>query len=449
MFAQFFVLNLRGEAIIFRDYRGTASKRTTEVFFKEVIAKKPAPPPCFCVEGVSYLYLKQQALYFVLTTYANAQPSYGLELLAQSAQLFRDHCGILSEEALRHNFTLVYEILDEMVDFGYPQATSTEQLKGFVLTAPVLVEGTSSMPLQSLESRVAQAVERIVAPSPSVTSVRSAQRPIAAPAPSGSASEDVISAVTGTRRPELFVDLTERLNVILGPSGQTITAEATGSVMLKNFLGASPEVAVSLTDDVPLSPSECNFHGSAAGGDTFASDRTLRVYPPEGELCLMNYRIASGVSLPFRVFPFVDEVSPTKVDVTVKISLEVPQNKHAGDVALRFNVPRGTASAFCTADCGNAEYDSANGVVVWTNKRMRGGAECAIRAKLTLDKPCANPRKEIGAITLDFVIPMWTPTRLGIRSLKVEGWGGSKQSQNPARWIRTLTVSKSYTRRIA
>jgi hypothetical protein len=70
MFAQFFVLNLRGEAIIFRDCandaprrplaplsecptaaagpdRGTASKQTSEVFFREVIAKKPPPPPCF------------------------------------------------------------------------------------------------------------------------------------------------------------------------------------------------------------------------------------------------------------------------------------------------------------------------------------------------------------------------------------------------------------------
>jgi AP-4 complex subunit mu-1 len=172
------------------------------------------------VEGVSYLYLKQQALYFVLTTYANVQPSYGLELLARAAQLFKDHCGILSEEALRRNFTLVYEILDELIDFGYPQATSTEQLKGFILTAPVVVEAVG----QSLEQRVNNAIERIVAPVQNVTSARSAQRPIAAPEKSSSISsaDGVLAAVTGAanRRAELFVDLTERLNVILGASGQ-------------------------------------------------------------------------------------------------------------------------------------------------------------------------------------------------------------------------------------
>lgn len=30
----------------------------------------------------------------------------------------QDYCGVLSEDSLRKNFVLVYELLDEMVDFG-------------------------------------------------------------------------------------------------------------------------------------------------------------------------------------------------------------------------------------------------------------------------------------------------------------------------------------------
>jgi AP-4 complex subunit mu-1 len=30
----------------------------------------------------------------------------------------QDYCGVLSEDALRKNFILVYELLDEMIDYG-------------------------------------------------------------------------------------------------------------------------------------------------------------------------------------------------------------------------------------------------------------------------------------------------------------------------------------------
>jgi AP-4 complex subunit mu-1 len=53
--------------------------------------------------------------------------------------LLQDYCGSLSEEAIRKNFPLIYELLDEVVDYGTPQSTSTEALKTFVLNEPTVV----------------------------------------------------------------------------------------------------------------------------------------------------------------------------------------------------------------------------------------------------------------------------------------------------------------------
>ena len=44
-----------------------------------------------------------------------------LELLNRIARVIKDYCGVLSEESIRKNFILVYELLDEMLDFGYVQ----------------------------------------------------------------------------------------------------------------------------------------------------------------------------------------------------------------------------------------------------------------------------------------------------------------------------------------
>jgi len=45
--------------------------------------------------------------------------------------VFTEYFGCLEEESLRDNFVLVYELLDEMMDFGYPQITETNVLKEY------------------------------------------------------------------------------------------------------------------------------------------------------------------------------------------------------------------------------------------------------------------------------------------------------------------------------
>jgi AP-4 complex subunit mu-1 len=62
----------------------------------------------------------------------NASPAGSLELLNRLAKVFKDYCGVLTEESIRRNFILIYELLDETMDFGYPQITSTEALKSCV-----------------------------------------------------------------------------------------------------------------------------------------------------------------------------------------------------------------------------------------------------------------------------------------------------------------------------
>lgn len=57
--------------------------------------------------------------------------------------LSQDYCGLLSEEAVRKNFVLIYELLDEVIDYGYPQNSSSEALKEFVLNEPTILKPVS------------------------------------------------------------------------------------------------------------------------------------------------------------------------------------------------------------------------------------------------------------------------------------------------------------------
>ena len=73
------------------------------------------------------------------TTKHNVPPSYVMDILYRMMKVFRDYCGVLNEESIRKNFVLIYEIIDEMIDYGHPQLMTTENIKQFIVNEPILI----------------------------------------------------------------------------------------------------------------------------------------------------------------------------------------------------------------------------------------------------------------------------------------------------------------------
>jgi AP-4 complex subunit mu-1 len=64
---------------------------------------------------MNFLHIKKSNLYFVVTTKYNVSPSLVLELLTRIIRLTKDFIGSLSEENIRANFLIIYELLDEVL----------------------------------------------------------------------------------------------------------------------------------------------------------------------------------------------------------------------------------------------------------------------------------------------------------------------------------------------
>lgn len=93
--------------------------------------------PIFNIEGINFAYLKKSSIYVVATTRFNISPSYILELLNRIIVIIKDFCGVINEEVIRKNFVLIYEILDEIIDFGHPQLTNTSHIKPLIASEVV------------------------------------------------------------------------------------------------------------------------------------------------------------------------------------------------------------------------------------------------------------------------------------------------------------------------
>lgn len=92
------------------------------------------------MDGINYFFTKKFGIYFVATSKYNVQPSSVLDIIYRMMKVFRDYCGVLNEESIRKNFVLIYEIIDEIIDFGHPQLVTTEAIRPFIVNEPILVQ---------------------------------------------------------------------------------------------------------------------------------------------------------------------------------------------------------------------------------------------------------------------------------------------------------------------
>ncbi|PRQ21226.1 AP-4 complex subunit mu isoform X2 [Rosa rugosa] len=445
MISQFFVLSQRGDNIVFRDYRGEVPKGSAEIFFRKVKFWKEdgqeEAPPVFNVDGVNYFHVKVVGLLFVATTRANVSPSIVLELLQRIARVIKDYVGVLNEDSIRKNFVLVYELLDEVIDFGFVQTTSTELLKSYIFNEPIVIDAAR---LSSLGSTglFMQGTKRM--PGTAVTKSVVANEP------------------GGRKREEIFVDIIEKISVTFSSSGYILTSEIDGTIQMKSYLTGNPEIRLALNEDLGIGRDyrssfgsgavildDCNFHESVRL-DNFDVDKTLTLVPPDGEFPVMNYRMTQEFKPPFRINALIEEAGSLKAEVILKLYAEFPSNITANTISVQMPLPKYTMRASFELEPGavgqTTDFKEANKRLEWGLKKIVGGSEHTLRARLTFSQEFhGNITKEAGPVSMTFTIPMYNSSKLQVKYLQIAKKSGT---YNPYRWVRYVTLANSYVARI-
>ena len=78
---------------------------------------------------VNFIYIKHNNVYLVANTKRNANATLVFSFLHKIADVFVEYFKDLEEESIRDNFVIIYELLDEFMDFGFPQTTDTKILQ--------------------------------------------------------------------------------------------------------------------------------------------------------------------------------------------------------------------------------------------------------------------------------------------------------------------------------
>uniref|UniRef100_A0A0D9R425 AP-1 complex subunit mu-2 n=1 Tax=Chlorocebus sabaeus TaxID=60711 RepID=A0A0D9R425_CHLSB len=335
--------------------------------------------------------------------------------LSPDPQVFCEYFKELEEESIRDNFVIVYELLDELMDFGFPQTTDSKILQEYITQ--------QSNKLETGKSRVP----------PTVTNAVSWR------------SEGI-----KYKKNEVFIDVIESVNLLVNANGSVLLSEIVGTIKLKVFLSGMPELRLGLNDRVlfeltgrgknkSVELEDVKFH-QCVRLSRFDNDRTISFIPPDGDFELMSYRLSTQVKPLIWIESVIEKFSHSRVEIMVKAKGQFKKQSVANGVEIAVPVPSDADSPRFKTSVGSAKYVPERNVVIWSIKSFPGGKEYLMRAHFGLpsvEKEEVEGRPPIG---VKFEIPYFTVSGIQVRYMKII----EKSGYQALPWVRYITQSGDY-----
>lgn len=130
------ILDNTGNAICARDYRGDVPLTAMGKFFPLLteLEESSKATPVLQHDGITYVWMQHADVYLLALCRSNANAASTVTFLHKLLDVFKFYFKLVIEESIRDNFVTVYELLDEVMDFGYPQFTEGAILREYIKT---------------------------------------------------------------------------------------------------------------------------------------------------------------------------------------------------------------------------------------------------------------------------------------------------------------------------
>lgn len=409
--------------------------------------------------GTVYIIsILRDGLSYLAVLPAEVGPLMILEFLHRVADTFVDYFGSPADEsAVKENFSTVYQLLEEMVDYGWPLTTEPNALKAMIRPPSIM-------------SKISSAVF-------SNTNVSRAL-------PSGTISNMPWRAagVTYTQN-EIYMDIIEEVDAIIdGASGNIVQSDVSGRIQCQCQLGGIPDLLLTFKNAQVID--DCSFHPCVRYG-RYEKDQVVSFVPPDGSFELMKYSInsdrKSGLSPPlechsqWNVFKQVKSSNEDKTSefecsarlmVTVRVkslsSLIKSASQNSGkrmiveDVAVTIPFPKQVRTASFQVSSGSIVYDESGKIAKWTLGKLADDPtlpRVQLIANMKMDVSKRRKKRDYADsedeaekediqspnLSLHWKIPLTSVSGLSVGGLSITG-----ESYQPYKGVRNITKSGLY-----
>jgi len=427
MISSILFINQKGEILIWRAYKDNVSKQDWHNFSSQVVAaKENRDKPVQAIGGCHFVFITVGDVVITAATKDNVNVVLVLKLLYKMVDLFKSYfSGPFDENQVRQNFVLIYELLDEIIDYGYPQILEVDVLKRYITQG-----GARSIDLNDQEQ-----LKKITVQATGVCSWR---------------AEGIKH-----KKNEVYIDVIESVNILISAKKERLRADVSGQIKVKCLLSGMPECKFGMNDKLIASSERAKGPGPGIAMDDyrfhqcvrlskFDVDREITFIPPDGVFELMTYRITENIESPFKLMPDVKMMGRNRLSMSLQVSSLYDHNITATSVMITIPCPKHAARATSRADYGKARFEPSQGAVVWRISKFRGKVEYKVDADVELADRVTDKQWVRPPITMSFQVPQFTASGLRVRFLKIQ----EKSNYKPIKWIRYLTEAGTFQHRI-
>ena len=421
-----YFLDRKGRIIIFRNYRGEVDQDISEGFINEVLELDEANmKPTFTIDDVHYIWIRHQNIYIVAVGKRNINVAMTFSFLYKLKDILIDYFNVLEEETVKDNFVLIYELLDEIMDHGYPQITEGKILKDLIMISSNKKNNKTSKENLALTSTMTNAVSW--------------------------RKEGIRYAVN-----EAWLDVIEKVDELISSNGNVLSSQINGSVIMKNFLSGMPMVTVGLNDKIVLQNlgkdttnsiemDDLKFH-QCVNKKKFENERIIEFIPPDGEFELMSYRLDMQIKPLISVKITTNTISETRIEYIAKAKTNFKNRSVANNVSIYIPVPLDIQNATFKTTSGSVVYLSDREDLLWFIKRFEGQTEldmnCSFQVPtVRIDDTTKHLKRPI---QVSFEIPYFTVSGFQVRYMKIV----EKSGYEAVPWVRYFTKNGEYNIRI-
>lgn len=454
----------RGKPLLSRRYKDDVPLSAIDKFstlLLENVEQSGILPPCISHSGIDYLFIQHNDLYVVvLATSLSINVATIFTFLYKLVAVLEEYLKTVEEESIRDNFVIIYELLDEMMDYGIPQVTETKMLKKYITQK-------------------------------SFKLVKAHKKKLNAARPPSSLTNSVSWRPEGIKykKNEAFLDIVESINMLISQNGQVIRSEILGTVKVKSRLSGMPDLKLGINDrgiftkylegnDIGTAPlnsgrnskeHDSNKNESSITNDgrksksnieledlkfhqcvrlsKFENEKIISFIPPDGDFDLMNYRLTTSIKPLILCDVKVQTYSNSRVEIFCKAKAQIKKKSIATNVEILIPVPNDADTPTFKYSHGSIKWVPEKNAILWKIRSFPGGKEYSMRAELLLPSISdTNNTKVKKPVQVKFQIPYFTTSGIQIRYLKINEPTLQYKSYP---WVRYITQNgDDYTIRI-
>lgn len=412
MIHSIYILNASGDMILEKHYRSPLTRAVLDPFFElhsKCIGAPDQIPPTIFGGKMHLINVLHKNIFFIAVVQNDVPTLFVIEFLHRIVTIFTDYFGAANEQKITQHIVIASQVLEEMLDNGFPLATEPNVLKEMI-RPPTWTAVFDSV---------------------------TGQKGVREKLPSGTISN------TQWRRAgvkyssnECFIDLEEHVDTIVDKQGSLVYSEIRGEIVCRSKLSGMPDLCLSFIN--PRILDDVSFHPCVRLQD-WSNSRVLSFIPPDGNFTLCSYVIGpeTQINLPLTVRPTLYfEEDRGKLDM--EVSASHTGGKMIEDLVVIIPMPKQVNSVNLTPSVGTVSFDQVTKTMKWEVKKLPLAGINSLRGSLSV-APGSTKVSHNPTISVNMRVAGHVPSGLKINRLDI-----TCEKYKPFKGVKYTTFAGRY-----